>query len=633
MGNAQRRYAWCAVGAVGVLCALVGAAVFAREQGTTDERRVALLIGNAAYQQSGARLANPLNDVRDMAEVLRDLGFEVTELTDATWVEMQRAVRTFLRQVGAGSTDAAVFYYSGHGIEMNGQNYLAPVDFSAEYDQFEARDRSLRADLVHRQIAAAGARVHIMILDACRNNPFEGMRSLTRGGLASQQAPRGGLVAFAAAQGEMASDNPQGRNGLYTKHLVETLREQPGLPAGSLLSQVRRAVLEESGGEQAPTYQASGGDEFVFRVVVERPSEVVFWESIVDSGNPADFQAYLTQWPEGTFARLANNRLTDLGDSAFWNSIADSGNPADFETYLAQWPDGRYARLAGNRLANLRESEFWAAIANSGNPADFEAYLDQWPRGRYSRVAGNRLADLRESRFWEGIADSRNPADFEAYLDQWPAGRYTRLAANRLADLQESGFWAAIANSGNPADFEAYLDQWPAGRYAPLARSRLTALIDPRLIAEPETTVEREARVAEPAAAEPGPESPALEAELSRVEADPPARESESPRVQFNPPADGRAGAAAAPDPPAFDAAPSPVDRDPPAAGPVRPPDEPAVAVLSADLHSYEPGAVWRDCADCPAMVVLPAGVLRKLSERVTAKQHKIVRQTSLKLN
>ena len=222
------------------------------------ERRVALVIGNAAYEEPDARLTNAINDARKVATALRELDFDDVFFRDDLDREgMEQAVDDFIGTLRAG--DVAVFYYAGHGLELDdGENYLAPVDFSSSYTPVRARNRAVQANEVQALMQEAGAETRIMILDACRNNPFERTRSLTRGGL-GQMTARGGLVAYATEAGDTAADN-----GLYAQHLVAALRV-PGLPAMELFTRVSEAVEGASRGAQVPIQQfGSTVGRFVF---------------------------------------------------------------------------------------------------------------------------------------------------------------------------------------------------------------------------------------------------------------------------------------------------------------------------------------------------------------------------------
>ena len=241
--------------------------VLAVGQSPAYAERVALVVGNAEYAEASARLTNPVRDARSMAAMLAGLGFAVTMRENANIEEMDEAVDAFIGRVRSG--DTAVFYYSGHGIELDGENYLLPVDFSSSYTPARAERRSTSATEVQALMEEAGAEVRIVILDACRDNPFEGTKTFGRGGLAAM-APRGGLVAFAAESGARASDNRGQANGLYTQHLLEALG-RPGVPANVLFSQVQGAVRAASGGRQIPAYYDAGAGNFVFRRGVDPP--------------------------------------------------------------------------------------------------------------------------------------------------------------------------------------------------------------------------------------------------------------------------------------------------------------------------------------------------------------------------
>jgi uncharacterized caspase-like protein len=243
---------------------------------SADERRVALVIGNSAYRIGP--LKNPVADAQAVAWALRDLGFEVVLVEDGTLREMIEALRRFSHD--ARSAGVRLVYYAGHGVQLKGRNYLLPTDteIGAE-EQMPARSVDLN-ELIERLVALQQG-INIVILDACRNNPFsgtevlgpDGRRLRLRGplpdmrplpGLAPVEAPMGSVVAFATAPGGVALDNPKERHSLYTKHLLEQL-QTPGLPIEMLFKQVRLNVARETGRMQVPWESSSLTGDFCFK--------------------------------------------------------------------------------------------------------------------------------------------------------------------------------------------------------------------------------------------------------------------------------------------------------------------------------------------------------------------------------
>lgn len=234
--------------------------------GHAAERRVALVIGNSAYKQ--APLINPGNDARAVARALRDSGFTVTELRNLNQAGMRRAIRRFGDEIAKGG--AGLFFYAGHGMQIRGRNFLIPVGSDIQRED-EVEDQAVDARLVLEKMASAKNPLNIVILDACRNNPFiSGFRSTTVG-LAAMDAPAGTLVAFSTAPGQVAADGT-GDNGLYTKHLVSYMRE-PGLKVEDVFKRVRAAVRQESGGAQTPWENTSLELDFYFRPLDPRVVE------------------------------------------------------------------------------------------------------------------------------------------------------------------------------------------------------------------------------------------------------------------------------------------------------------------------------------------------------------------------
>lgn len=231
------------------------------------EKRVALVIGNAAYKE--APLDNPVNDARDMAEMLRRTGFEVIELINGTQKEMNRAIGRFGDRLR--SDTVALFYYAGHGLQVRGKNYLVPIDAQIS-NESSIRVESVDVDGVLDQLATS--ELNVVILDACRNNPFERRyRAMGSGGLAQMDAPKGSLIAYATAPGKTAADG-DGRNGLFTGELLKQM-QRPGLTIEQVFKNVRREVARATRDNQVPWESSSLTGDFYFTMTGRTPAPVV----------------------------------------------------------------------------------------------------------------------------------------------------------------------------------------------------------------------------------------------------------------------------------------------------------------------------------------------------------------------
>ncbi len=369
-GSASRLRAGAAVAAAAAASPLVALAVAllvslpsgGPSVAATPERRIALVIGNSQYVNV-PRLANTANDARLIGETLQGLGFTLVGgkvLVDLDRAGFQKAIRSFGDQLSSAAV--GLFYYGGHGLQVDGVNYLVPVEAnpskSSDVD-FELID----ANLVLKVMEGASSKLNMVILDACRNNPFggRGLREIG-GGLAQMKAPRGTLISYATQPGNVASDGGIGsRNSPYATALAETLKT-PGLGLFEVFNRVGLAVDRQTKGVQQPWVSNSPIDgQFYFAALPPPPEEAkpaapvppaidkdaLFWQSMKDSKNPADFEAYLKQFPKGEFQELAQHRLEALKaqqqaapsaaspasdpEISLLQSIKDSNEAADFE--------------------------------------------------------------------------------------------------------------------------------------------------------------------------------------------------------------------------------------------------------------------------------------------------------------
>ena len=220
--------------------------------------RTALIIGNSHYEIG--LLNNPVNDANDMAAKLKELGFEVILKLDANKREMKDAVRLFDSKL-RDKKGVGLFYYAGHGMQVDGINYLIPIDADIK-QSYDVSEESLAANYVLEAMEIADNDLNIIILDACRDNPFaRGWRSARRG-LAKMEASTGSLVAYATAPGKSASDGTD-RNGLYTKHLLQNM-SIPGLSIEEVFKNVRIGVTQETNELQVPWEESSLIGDFYF---------------------------------------------------------------------------------------------------------------------------------------------------------------------------------------------------------------------------------------------------------------------------------------------------------------------------------------------------------------------------------
>jgi hypothetical protein len=275
-------------------------------------RKVALVIGNGAYRE--APLKNPRNDARAIAGKLGALGFEVMLGEDLGLREMTRLITRFGEK--AAGTGVGMFFYAGHGMQVKGRNYLLPVDAQIT-SEASARSESVDLDQILDQLSGSGGQFSLVVLDACRNNPFERRFRGSGGGLAQVDAPKGTLIAYATAPGRVALDG-DGENSTYTTALLRAL-DEPGLPVESVFKRVRGDVSRSTGDQQVPWESSSLTGDFFFRPMAGTiggrfgsDTERLFWQSIRESRDAEDFRAYLGRYPNGQFSEIARNRIKRL---------------------------------------------------------------------------------------------------------------------------------------------------------------------------------------------------------------------------------------------------------------------------------------------------------------------------------
>ena len=406
--------------------------------------RHALVIGNANYQSSPLR--NPLNDARDMAAALEGLGFQVQSLLDADAPEMEQAILDFGDRLRAGGV--GLFYYAGHGVQAQGSNYLIPLQANISRE-IQLKRKAIDAGLVLDAMGAANNGLNIVILDACRDNPYANSFRNTTRGLARMDSPKGSLIAYATAPGDVAADG-DGRNGLFTKHLLEQM-QKPGVQVEQVFKQVTQAVHAETRQRQTPFMTSSLLGDFYFKPASATAS------TTAPAPKPAPTPAPTTQTTPSTIDGLSlDDWLLVYGDNPITIASLDK-----IVAYERQHGGNAASRSYINKgikvaLANVNSADDLLEYQRKfgylpGAPAQIEARLAELLaagasrqdlirlRGQFPASATLRLqlageyhqaklfdAAAGEYQSWLGLTDSSHPQR-KSVLEALVAAREGRL--------------------------------------------------------------------------------------------------------------------------------------------------------------------------------------------------------------
>jgi hypothetical protein len=315
------------------LAIAIALAAFGASAQAPGDVRIALVIGNSAYARSP--LLNPANDAKAMSEALRALGFKVIEVRDGSKAQMADAVELVQASL-KGKQGIGMLYYAGHGLQVDARNYMVPVDAKMA-KAADVPAQTVEVGSVISAFKSAGNRMNILVLDACRDNPFGGIT--TGKGLAPLDAPSGTFLAYATAPGNVAEDGDvKSGNGLYTQFLLQELKK-PQSRIEDVFKRVRFAVRKASQGRQIPWESTSLEEDFQFndgrittaakptagQLQAEFVPEKADWDRIKDSSSQDDFYAFLQKYPNGTIAAAANARLNQLARP----SLVVQGGAAD----------------------------------------------------------------------------------------------------------------------------------------------------------------------------------------------------------------------------------------------------------------------------------------------------------------
>jgi hypothetical protein len=295
--------------------------VWAQSEGTMKllkAPKVALVLGNSKYKE--APLKNAANDAKAMADALKACGFDVTLKVDGGKADMAAAVQAYVQTLTAKKC-IGLFYYAGHGIQLAWRNYMLPVD--ADLDTIaDIQKQGVEVNALMEGLTKAANPMNIVILDACRDNPFGKLKGVDQKGLSQMDAPNNTIISYATAPGNVASDG-DGANGLYTENLLREVKVKEA-KVEDVFKRVRLNVRKRSNGAQVPWDSSSLEDDFYFlppdklKKLSETESEAEFkvqlaiWERIKDSRNADDFFSFLEKYPSGPISEQAQFRLDQL---------------------------------------------------------------------------------------------------------------------------------------------------------------------------------------------------------------------------------------------------------------------------------------------------------------------------------
>ncbi len=453
--------------------------------------RVALIIGNSAYV--GSPLLNPANDAGAMSDVMRRLGFEVIELRDGSKAQMAAAILK-MSETLKGRQGVGMLYYAGHGLQLDWRNYMVPVDANLKTAADVPR-QAIELGSVVDMFKAAGNRMNIVVLDACRDNPF-GRDTSSAKGLAQLDAPPSTFLAYATAPGNVAEDGDEkSGNGLYTQFLLQELK-RPTAKIEDVFKRVRLNVRKQSQGRQIPWESTSLEDDFFFNDGVKytiKPEDLA--RMAAGAAAAASEKERLVRLAEQVRVQEAQrvaaaaaaevaerDRLARLAETA---KVQQAERQTAIAAAAASEKD-RLIRLA--EQARLQDSQRLAAAASAAAlEKDRQTRLAEQARAQEAErtAAVASAAALEKARLAElaELAKAQESARLVA-LSRVNEPRQNKEQQKEMAFREAKTAWDLIKGSANPDDFYAFLQRFPtAGELTEMAEYRLDQISKPKITA------------------------------------------------------------------------------------------------------------------------------------------------------
>jgi hypothetical protein len=388
------------------------------------ENRLALVIGNSAYKAVPA-LPNPANDAKAMTEFLKSAGFEVTSIQDLALSDMRQAISQFADALAGKPDTVAAVYYAGHGLQVDGENFLVPIDASIVREA-DVPLQSLRLVDLMNTLAAIPSKSRIVMLDACRNNPFSEINKVTGRGLAIVDAPPGTIISYATSPGSEALDG-DGANSPYTTAVLAAARE-PGLPIEQAFKRVRFAVNSATNKQQLPWESSSLTSDFSFFPSGSEPPKMTqasvrpgapgarassrsmdawkrelqrkppgeAYEIVIKEDTVEAYQAYLALFstqPDSARVRAVYDRRRVM---IAWYTAVTVDTPAAYQAFLASYGDTDLAATARRLLERANNRSLMPNLANTCPCVQPVPPAPQPIQQKAAKPAGKKAAKKKE---------------------------------------------------------------------------------------------------------------------------------------------------------------------------------------------------------------------------------------------
>lgn len=385
------------------------------------ESRLALVIGNSAYQ-TVSPLPNPANDARAMADFLTKAGFDVTPASDLTQAAMRATVGAFAAKVArAGSDTVALVYYAGHGVQIDGENFLVPVDVRIERESDVPLQAFRLADLMNT-LSSVPSRMRIVMLDACRNNPFSEINKTAGRGLAIVDAPAGSIVSYSTSPGAEAEDGT-GDNSPYTSALLKVAAE-PGLPIEQAFKRTRLSVNQATSGRQTPWESSSLSGDFAF------------FSGAGASAPPTPPAAASAGQPiPGKSVEIWRRDLRGKPAQQAYDLVILEDTAEAYEAYISLFAAPPLGPRVRTLLDRRKEMIAWYVAVTINSPASFEAFLAQYRSSDFGPTAMRLLERARSRSLMAGalptqLASANPSAPTCACAPPAPARKGRRASAS-----------------------------------------------------------------------------------------------------------------------------------------------------------------------------------------------------------